>query len=177
MKPRRILPVAAAAAVLAGCLSVEDTTGVRCLTRAPEIVAQQGDTVRTNSSLRYIELQAGTGEAAQVCKTATIHYVAAVRGGSVYDSVYKPLTNSGAEGASLTYVIGLAQIRPSGLDIGVHGMREGGRRRLIVPPELGFGAVDVYDRNPSDPNAKLLVPANSTLLIDVELEDADLTKP
>lgn len=178
MMLRRILPVAVLAGALAACLDIEDSTGVRCLTQTPEIVGQTGDTVRTNSSLRYIELQVGAGsETAQVCKEATIHYVGAVRDGVVYDSVYKPIANSGAPGRSLTYIIGLAQVRPAGLDIGVHGMREGGRRRLIIPPALGFGANDVYDKDPNLPGAVLLIPANSTLVVDVQLVDANLSVP
>lgn len=177
MMLRRILPVFVVAGALAACLDIEDTTGVRCLTRAPEVTGQTGDTVRTNVGLRWIELQVGSGaETAETCKEATIHYVAAVQGGSVYDSLYRPVVSSGSP-RSLTYIIGLAQIRPAGLDIGVAGMREGGRRRLIIPPSLGFGSQDVYDRDPNQPGAILLVPGNSTLVVDVQLVDANLGTP
>jgi len=84
---------------------------------------------------------------------ATVHYELRLLDGTLLDSSYD-------RGLPIRFEIGAHQV-PAGLERGVIGMRRGGRRALIVPPELGYGA---QGQPP-------LVPPDATLRFDVELVD------
>lgn len=105
--------------------------------------------VGTKSGLKYVELSDGQGEAVPDNATVTVHYVGQLTSGKRFtDSrdVGNPVT------VPLTAVI-------DGWKEGILGMKVGGRRRLIVPPELGYGSRGVTD----------LIPPNATLVFEVEL--------
>jgi FKBP-type peptidyl-prolyl cis-trans isomerase len=91
----------------------------------------------------------GTGASVQSGNTIVVHYTGRLEDGTVFDSSVgkDPITVPIGQG----YVI-------AGWDQGLLGMKEGGKRLLIIPPTLGYG-----------PNAQGPIPANSTLIFEVEL--------
>jgi FKBP-type peptidyl-prolyl cis-trans isomerase len=111
--------------------------------------ALSGDTVTTASGLKYIEASAGTGAVAQAGQTASVHYTLWLLNGTFIES--------SRNGNPYSFTLGTTG-SIKGFDEGITGMRVGGRRRLIIPPSLGYGASQVGP-----------IPANSTLIFDVEL--------
>ncbi len=93
--------------------------------------------------------QVGTGPIATAGSTVTVNYVGKLQNGTVFDST--------AGKTPFTFVLGIGKVIP-GWDQGVQGMKVGGRRLLIIPPQLGYGAQAVGP-----------IPANSTLVFEVTL--------
>ena len=105
------------------------------------------------------DLIVGTGEAAAaVGSIVDVHYVGALIDGTEFDA-------SWAKPNTFTFGIGSGQVI-KGWDAGVTGMRVGGRRRLVIPPELAYGAT-----------AKAKIPANSTLVFVVDLAKVSTEPP
>jgi FKBP-type peptidyl-prolyl cis-trans isomerase len=104
------------------------------------------------SGVRYVDLKPGTGEEAREGKILEVHYTGWLKdGGTKFDSTQdcaKPLTLRLGAGDVI-----------KGLDEGLVGMRVGGKRRLTVPPELGFGKEGGGER----------IPPDATLVYEVEL--------
>lgn len=105
--------------------------------------------VRTESGLRYVDLSNGEGESASKATNVSVHYV-----GQLLDG--KRFTDTRDIGEPVK--ISLASVIP-GWKEGIQGMKVGGRRRLIVPPSLGYGHSGVDN----------LIPPNATLVFEVEL--------
>jgi FKBP-type peptidyl-prolyl cis-trans isomerase len=105
----------------------------------------------TASGLKIIETKVGTGDEAQKGKTVSVHYTGWLADGTKFDS-------SLDRGQPLSFVLGAGQMIP-GFDEGVAGMKVGGERRLIIPPDLAYGA---QGRPPK-------IPANAELTFDVQL--------
>lgn len=105
--------------------------------------------VQTGTGLQYVDLADGSGEPVSSESTVTVHYVGQLADG-------KRFTDTRDVGQPVT--VPLAAVIP-GWKEGIRGMRVGGRRRLIVPPQLGYGADGVAD----------LIPPDSTLVFEVEL--------
>jgi FKBP-type peptidyl-prolyl cis-trans isomerase len=158
MKARYLLLIAAAGA-LGACKDFTSGTTFVCQTAAPTITSTKGDTVTTSVSVRYIETQVGTGATAEVCQTVTINYALYVQGSS---TAFDASTMAGR--GPLTFVSGGGSLSVLGVDLGVVGMKQGGKRRLIIPPQLAFGSVER-----TDAVGNVVVPANSTIVADVEL--------
>lgn len=134
---------------LTACLS--DSTDPNCQ-QVPTLVTEtRGDTVVTVTGLRYIETQAGTGDAAQSCKAVAISYRGSLTDGTEFDQ------------GPLQFIPGYGRYL-SGFEQGVVGMKVGGKRRLILPPELAYGAF---------PPSGSGIPANATLIFDIELFDVE----
>jgi len=106
---------------------------------------------RTSSGLRYQDVTVGSGEAAAPGRTAVVHYTGWLPDGKKFDS-------SRDRGEPFSFPLGAGQVI-AGWDEGVAGMKVGGRRKLVIPSELGYGAQGA----PPD------IPPNSTLVFDVEL--------
>jgi len=102
------------------------------------------------SSLVIEDLVVGTGAAAATGDTLTVHYVGTLSNGTRFDSSYD-------RGQPFTFRLGAGAVI-AGWDQGLVGMRVGGKRRLTVPPSLGYGS------RPVGP-----IPANSTLIFEVDL--------
>jgi len=105
----------------------------------------------TASGLKIIEIKAGTGAAAQKGQTVSVHYTGWLADGTKFDS-------SLDRGQPISFVLGAGQLIP-GFDEGAIGMQVGEQRRLIIPPNLAYGAAG---RPP-------VIPANAELTFDIEL--------
>ena len=106
----------------------------------------------TSSGLQYYDIKVGTGASPAPGQTASVQYVGALPAGTKFDSSYDHGTDP------FEFAVGEGQVI-KGWDEGVATMKVGGKRRLVVPAELAYGA-----ESPS-PN----IPPNSILVFDVEL--------
>ena len=124
---------------------------------ASKPATEPGDTERatqqTPSGLRYVDLALGQGELAEPGHQVVIHYVGTLVDDSVFDS-------SRERGTPFEFGLGKNQVI-RGFDEGVTGMRVGGKRRLLIPPDLGYG------ERGSPPK----IPPSSVLIFEVELLD------
>lgn len=107
--------------------------------------------VTTDSGLQYEDIVEGTGAMPQAGQRVTVHYTGTLEDGTKFDS-------SRDRNRPFSFTIGVGQVI-KGWDEGVATMRVGGQRKLIIPPELGYGAR----------GAGGVIPPNATLLFDVEL--------
>lgn len=103
------------------------------------------------SGLQYMELAEGTGPEATAGQQATVHYTGWLTTGQKFDS-------SRDRGQPFTFALGGRQVI-AGWDEGVQGMKIGGRRKLVVPAELGYGSR----------GAGGIIPPGATLIFTVEL--------
>jgi peptidylprolyl isomerase len=82
--------------------------------------------------LEITDLAEGSGEEATAGSTVSVHYVGVAHStGEEFDASYN-------RGAPLDFRLGVGQVI-SGWDQGVQGMKVGGRRKLVIPPHLGYG--------------------------------------
>ncbi|HIK24849.1 MAG: FKBP-type peptidyl-prolyl cis-trans isomerase [Thermosynechococcus sp. Uc] len=107
--------------------------------------------VTTPSGLQYEDIVVGSGTQPQVGDRVTVHYTGMLTDGRIFDS-------SRDRGQPFQFQIGVGQVI-KGWDEGVGSMQVGGQRRLIIPPNLGYGARGVGG----------VIPPNATLIFDVEL--------
>jgi FKBP-type peptidyl-prolyl cis-trans isomerase len=114
--------------------------------------AESGATlVTTDSGLQYEDLAVGAGASPTTGQKVTVHYTGTLEDGSKFDS-------SLDRNRPFEFQIGIGQVI-KGWDEGVATMAVGGKRKLIIPAELGYGAR----------GAGGVIPSNATLLFDVEL--------
>lgn len=118
-----------------------------------------GGEVTTASGLKYIDTLAGSGATAESRQVVTVAYTGKLDDGSVFDSTDK-------HGQPFAFTLGAGEVIP-GWDEGIASMKVGGKRTLIIPPELAYGA---EGRAP-------VIPANATLTFDVELLDIQEPAP
>jgi len=116
----------------------------------PTAVSSTGE-VTTASGLRYIDEVVGAGPAPRDGEFVVVHYVGTLEDGAQFDS-------SRDRGEPIVFQIGVGQVIP-GWDEGVASMNVGGKRKLIIPPDLGYGAQGAGD----------VIPPNATLYFEVEL--------
>ena len=110
-----------------------------------------GDLITTASGLQYQELTVGAGQEAKAGDTVSVHYVGYLDDGTKFDS-------SRDRNEPLEVTIGVGGVI-AGWDEGLQGIRVGGTRKLIVPPDLAYGDQAVGD----------VIPANATLTFEIEL--------
>ena len=102
------------------------------------------------------DLRTGTGTEATSGRTVTVHYTGWLYAAGAPDNKGTQFDTSAARGP-FSFILGARQVI-AGWDQGVAGMRVGGMRRLVIPPNLGYGST-----------ANGPIPANSTLVFDIEL--------
>jgi FKBP-type peptidyl-prolyl cis-trans isomerase FkpA len=109
--------------------------------------------------LKYIDLTAGTGAAAQTGDNISVQYTGWLQStGAMFDSSRQPGRSA------FSVQIGQGQVIP-GWDEGIPGMKVGGKRKLIIPAALGYGTQGQTDQT----TGAVIIPPNATLVFEVEL--------
>jgi FKBP-type peptidyl-prolyl cis-trans isomerase len=121
--------------------------------------ASQDEHMQTGSTgLQASELHAGTGPAIAVGQTAVVQYTGWLYATGAPDHKGQKFDSSRDHGEPFEFRVGAGDVIP-GWDQGVAGMQVGGERRLVIPPELGYGSR----------GAGGVIPPGATLVFDVEL--------
>ena len=107
--------------------------------------------IKTPSGLVIEDLVMGNGNTAAAGQRVSVHYAGWLTNGTKFDS-------SKDRGQPFMFSLGRGEVI-RGWDEGVSGMKVGGKRKLTIPPELGYGAR----------GAGKVIPPNATLLFEVEL--------
>jgi FKBP-type peptidyl-prolyl cis-trans isomerase len=144
------------AVVLVGLALVTTMAGVLAI--APSTaMAQVGKTMTTSSGLQITDSKVGTGATPKAGQTCVMHYT-----GWLYENGTKgkKFDSSVDRGQPFEFPLGQRRVI-AGWDEGVASMKVGGKRTLIIPPELGYGAR----------GAGGVIPPNATLIFEVELLD------
>lgn len=97
------------------------------------------------------DIVVGQGQKAEYGSTVVLHYIGRLEDGSVFDSSYD-------KDRAFKFTLGKGKVIP-GWEIGIEGMREGGKRELTIPPQLAYGESGV--RN--------MIPPHSTIIFEIEL--------
>jgi len=114
--------------------------------------AKPGEMVTTGSGLQYLIEAPGTGTVATPGHTVVVNYTGSFTNGTVFDST--------ASHGAYTFALGAGTVIPA-WDEGLTGMKVGEKRRLLVPPELGYGENGHGET----------IPPNTPLIFEVELLD------
>jgi FKBP-type peptidyl-prolyl cis-trans isomerase len=135
---------ASGAAAMAG-------SGSPALAASGSPAGDAGKMVKLPDGLQYEDQAVGTGPEAKAGDTVTVNYVGTLTNGTKFDA-------SADHGTPFSFPLGQHKVI-AGWDEGVAGMKKGGKRHLVIPPSLGYGPQAMGDK----------IPANSTLVFDVEL--------
>ncbi len=128
-------------------------------TPAPAGIAQSGEIdkdtgkpiVTTPSGLKYVDLVVGTGPAVKTGDDLLVNYEGKLVDGTKFDSSYD-------RGKPFEVVLGVSRVI-EGWTEGLSTMKVGGQRKLIIPPQLGYGLEGMGDT----------IPPNATLIFKVEI--------
>tara|TARA_B100000749_G_scaffold226441_1_gene182038 strand:- start:196 stop:579 length:384 start_codon:yes stop_codon:yes gene_type:complete len=116
----------------------------------------KGNTEEMGNGLIIEDLVVGEGAEAQDYNKVVVNYTGSLEDGSVFDSSLNPGRGP------FTFTLGVGSVI-KGWDLGVKGMKVGGKRKLTIPPELGYG----------DQGAGGLIPPGATLIFEVDLLEVE----
>jgi len=125
------------------------------LTQPETTPMTEENVVTTDSGLKYVDIVEGTGATPKKGQTVSVHYTGTLENGTKFDS-------SRDRGQPFQFPLGAGRVI-KGWDEGIATMKIGGQRKLIIPPDLGYGSR----------GAGGVIPPNATLLFDVELLGAE----
>ena len=134
------------------CLAQEPTTDEAAQAALPEEVDE----------LVINDMKTGDGEVVVAGQTAVVHYTGWLYDPAAPEGKGRKFDSSRDRGTPFKFSVGAGQVI-RGWDQGVAGMQVGGERRLLIPPELGYG----------ERGAGGVIPPGATLLFDVELVDVE----
>ena len=116
------------------------------------------DMTRTASGLQYEDLVIGSGAVAHAGREVTVHYTGWLHDPAAPQQRGTKFDSSKDRNDPFSFDLGARRVI-AGWDEGVQGMQVGGKRVLLIPPQLGYGARGVGD----------VIPPNATLVFEVEL--------
>jgi peptidylprolyl isomerase len=147
----------------------EEATTEAAAPPAPQVAAAEADSAEaettgeemstTESGLQYVILEEGSGEMPEAGNLVTVHYTGTLEDGTKFDSSYD-------RGEPIEFILGRGQVIP-GWDEGISLLKEGSKAKLVIPPDLGYGAQ----------GAGNVIPPNSTLIFEVELVSTEPGPP
>ena len=151
-RPRTWLAALAATFLLltAACADSQNGKATEAPAETTQTEAKGPETV-TPTGLKYVDLKVGEGAEAVPGKTVTVHYTGWLENGTKFDS-------SLDRQEPFPFRLGAQEVI-DGWDQGVAGMKVGGKRKLTIPPDLGYG----------DQGAGDAIPPGSTLIFEVQL--------
>lgn len=144
-----------------GATLVFDVDLIDILPPPPESPTEvdESDFTVTESGVKYYDIEEGDGRVPNLGEEITVHYTGWLEDGTRFDS-------SLLQGQPIPFVLGIGQVIP-GWDEGFAGMKVGGMRQMVIPPELAFGEVGAGGG---------LIPPNATLIFEMELLDVSVTE-
>jgi peptidylprolyl isomerase len=119
-------------AVLVVNVELVNPVSIETTTFAPTLGVDLAASTRTATGLYYRDLTVGTGATVAAGQLVSVRYTGWLANGTQFDS-------NVSSGSAFEFTLGTGQVIP-GFDQGVSGMRVGGRRQIIIPPALGYGA-------------------------------------
>ena len=128
-------------------------------TFAPELGVDLASSTSTDAGVYYRDITVGTGDVVTQGTDSYFYYRAYLSNGVKFDSLQPP-------NPPVPFTPGNRELLP-GFEIGLNGMRVGGRRQILVPPDLGYGLSDLRDSN-----GNVIIPGNSVLVFEVDLVNA-----
>lgn len=144
-----LLPVATSNATT---ITVSDISQHQPIQNTIAVAIEKGaKTIITPSGLKYTRLKNGKGATPKAGQAVFVHYTGTLTNGKKFDS-------SRDRGQPFSFKVGAGQVIP-GWDEALSTMKVGERRKLTIPPKLGYGAA----------GAGAVIPPNATLIFDVEL--------
>lgn len=126
------------------------SSGVLMVAAALALAGCGSDTPTEPSVFRVEDIVVGSGDPAVAGDTLTVHYIGTLESGQVFDDSY-------GRGEPYVFRLGAGTVI-QGWDLGLVGMRVGGKRRLTIPPDLAYGS-----------QGQAPIPPNATLNFDIEL--------
>ncbi|MEB8432967.1 FKBP-type peptidyl-prolyl cis-trans isomerase [Cocleimonas sp. KMM 6892] len=123
-----------------------------------QVVTQKASTANSAASFQKIDVVVGDGSVATAGQTVSVHYTGWLYEPDASDNHGTKFDSSVDRGQPFQFPLGGGRVI-KGWDQGVEGMKVGGKRTLIIPPEMGYGAR----------GAGRVIPPNATLIFDVEL--------
>ena len=119
--------------------------------------SNEGNMQKLENGLVIEDIVVGVGNEAKDHNKVVVNYTGTLENGSIFDSSLKPGRDP------FTFTLGVGSVI-KGWDQGVKGMKVGGKRKLVIPPELGYG----------DKGAGNVIPPNTTLYFEVELLEVEV---
>ena len=119
--------------------------------------SSEGNMQKLENGLLIEDIVVGVGNEAKDHNKVVVNYTGTLENGSIFDSSLKPGRDP------FTFTLGVGSVI-KGWDQGVKGMKVGGKRKLVIPPELGYG----------DKGAGNVIPPNTTLYFEVELLEVEV---
>ena len=150
MRLASLVPFAALMALVAGACAPS--------LRLPAAIPPAAGTPRVLYTLRTLEVAEGRGAAVEPAKCLYLHYTGWLTDGSQFDSSHDTLPD-GQPREPISFSYGARQVRPGWDAGGLDGMKVGGKRRLFIPSQLGYGA----------PGRPPYIPPFADLIFDLEL--------